>query len=221
MCGACIVQAPFPAGSLSEDVMTQIRSGAVAALFGILLGVSSPAFAMDDPNPKPPDTQTSAPPTQAPDAQPAPATQTTAPAPDQPAAAPSTAAPKKKKSSSADEFLQGYHAAHALIYDRGDFEGGIAALRALGYDDNADVATLIGYASRKLGRYDDAKVWYEAALAADPNHAVTWSYYGMWQAEQGNILKAQDDLEKVRHICGTECRAYTELKKVIDGTATY
>ena len=62
---------------------------------------------------------------------------------------------------------------------------------------------------------------YERALAADPNHAVTWSYYGMWQAEQGNVLKAEDDLEKVRLICGTECRPYKMLKDVIDGTATY
>jgi hypothetical protein len=68
-----------------------------------------------------------------------------------------TKKPKKEKSSSADEFLTGYHAAYALIYDKSDFVAGIAALRALGYDDNADVATLIGYASRKLGRYDDAK----------------------------------------------------------------
>jgi hypothetical protein len=52
------------------------------------------------------------------------------------------------------------------------------------------VANLIGYASRKLGRYDDAKVWYERPLAADPNYAVTWSYYSMWHAEQGNLLKA-------------------------------
>ena len=75
-------------------------------------------------------------------------------------------------------------------------------------DGYPDVATLLGYASRKLGRYDDAKVWYEQARAADPDHAVTWSYYGMWQAEQGNVLKAKDDLEKVRRICGTDCRAY-------------
>jgi tetratricopeptide (TPR) repeat protein len=129
--------------------------------------------------------------------------------------------PKKDKSSSAQDFLAGYHAAYALIYDRADYAGGIAALRALGEDDNADVATLIGYASRKLGRYDDAKIWYERALAADPNHAVTWSYYGMWQAEQGNVLKASDDLEKVRLICGTDCRAYKMLKQAIDGTATY
>jgi len=128
---------------------------------------------------------------------------------------------KKKKTSSAEDFLAGYHAAYALIYDHGDYVGGIAALRALGYDDNADVATLLGYASRKLGRYDDAKSWYERALAADPNHAVTWSYYGMWQAEQGNLLKAKDDLEKVRLICGTDCRPYKMLKDAIDGTATY
>ena len=126
------------------------------------------------------------------------------------------------KSGATEDFLRGYHAAYALIYDKNDYEAGIAALRALGYDDNADVATLLGYASRKLGRYDDAKIWYERALAADPNHAVTWSYYGMWQAEQGNVLKAKDDLEKVRLSCGnTDCRAYKMLKDVIDGTVTY
>jgi len=129
--------------------------------------------------------------------------------------------PNGDKSSSADDFLAGYHAAYALIYDKADYEAGIAALRALGHDDNADVATLIGYASRKLHRYDDAKIWYEKALAADPNHAVTWSYYGMWQVEQGNILKAEDDLEKVRLICGTDCKPYKMLKDVIDSTATY
>jgi hypothetical protein len=44
----------------------------------------------------------------------------------------------------------------------------------------------------------------------------------MWHAEQGNVLKAKDDLEKVRLICGnTDCRAYKMLKDVIDGTATY
>ena len=132
-----------------------------------------------------------------------------------------TKKPKQDKSSSAEDFLAGYHAAYALIYDKADYVAGIAALRALGYDDHPDVATLIGYASRKLGRYDDAKLWYERALAADPDHAVTWSYYGMWQAEQGNVLKAKDDLEKVRLICGTDCKAYKMLRDAIDGTVTY
>jgi tetratricopeptide (TPR) repeat protein len=129
---------------------------------------------------------------------------------------------KKPKNSATEDFYNGWHKAYALVYDKQDYVGGIAALRAMGYDDNADVATLIGYASRKLGRYDDAKLWYEKALAADPNHALTWSYYGMWQAEQGNLLKAKDDLEKVRTICGnTDCKEYVALRDVIDGTKTY
>ena len=133
--------------------------------------------------------------------------------------------PKKrapKPAQAAEQFLQGYRAAHALIYQKGDYAAGIAALKALGQDQHADVANLIGYASRKLGRYDDAKTWYEKALASDPNHARTWSYYGMWHAEQGNRLKAEDYLQKVASICGnTTCREYTELKGVIEGTATY
>ncbi len=128
---------------------------------------------------------------------------------------------KNDKSSSAKDFIDGYHAAYALIYDKDDYQGGITALRALQHDNNADVATLLGYASRKLGRYDEAKYWYDKALAADPKHALTWSYYGMWHAEQGNLLKAKDDLEQVRLICGTECKEYVALKEVIDGTRTY
>jgi tetratricopeptide (TPR) repeat protein len=128
---------------------------------------------------------------------------------------------KNDKSSSAKDFIDGYHAAYALIYDKDDYQGGITALRALEHDNNADVATLLGYASRKLGRYDNAKYWYDKALAADPKHALTWSYYGMWHAEQGNLLKAKDDLEQVRLICGIECKEYVALKEVIDGTRTY
>jgi tetratricopeptide (TPR) repeat protein len=144
------------------------------------------------------------------------------PAPPQTSSQPSGGATSStNKSSSLEDFYNGWHKAYALVYDKQDYEGGIAVLRSMGFDDNADVATLIGYASRKLGRYDDAKLWYDRALAADPNHALTWSYYGMWQAEQGNVLKAKDDLEKVRSICGTECREYTALKQAIDGTVTY
>src|SRR5690242_15582950 len=89
----------------------------------------------------------------------------------------------KKDKSSSNDFIDGYHAAYALIYDKDDYQGGITALRALEHDNNADVATLLGYASRKLVRYDDAKYWYDKALATDPKHALTWSYYGMWHAE--------------------------------------
>ena len=120
-----------------------------------------------------------------------------------------------------EQFLHDYRAARLIIL-AGNYRGGIAAMHALGHDDNADVANYIGYAYRKLGDYKDSQIWYEKALAADPNHVRTWSYYGMWQMEQGNRLKALDDLQKVKLICGnTGCEAYKELKAVIDGKATY
>jgi tetratricopeptide (TPR) repeat protein len=127
---------------------------------------------------------------------------------------------QKRDKRSEQEFREGYRAAYALIQQQ-RYDAGIAALRALRRDDHPDVANYLGYASRKLGRYDDAKFWYEEALAADPRHARTWSYYGMWHAEQGNVLKAKDYLERVRTICGSDCREYRELKGVIEGTRTY
>ena len=120
-----------------------------------------------------------------------------------------------------EKFLREYRAARQLILD-GQYEAGITAMHALGRDDYPDVANYIGYANRKMGNYDQSKIWYEAALKADPNHVRTWSYYGMWQMEQGNRLKALEDLHKVQLICGnTTCEEYRQLKDVIDGKATY
>ena len=120
-----------------------------------------------------------------------------------------------------EKFLRDYRAAREMIL-AGNYQGGIAAMHALGHDEHPDVANYIGYAFRKLGDYKDSQVWYEAALKADPNHVRTWSYYGMWQAEQGNRLKAEDFLAKVKLICGNaDCKEYTELKAVIDGKASY
>ncbi len=119
------------------------------------------------------------------------------------------------------KFLRGYRAAREEIL-AGDYKAGIAAMHALGRDDHPDVANYIGYANRKMGNYEQSKIWYDKALAADPDHVRTWSYYGMWQMEQGNRLKAQDYLAKVNALCGnTTCKEFIELKAVIDGKASY
>ncbi len=138
---------------------------------------------------------------------------------------------KKKKDNNAieqqeqqlvqEKFLRDYRAARLLIL-AGNYQAGIAAMHALGHDEHPDVANYIGYSYRRMGNYDQSKVWYERALASDPNHTRTWSYYGMWQMEQGNRLKAEDDLKKVKLLCGsTSCQEYIQLKAVIDGTGTY
>jgi tetratricopeptide (TPR) repeat protein len=128
---------------------------------------------------------------------------------------------KKGKKKPDQGFIDGYHKAYALV-QAGEYEAAFAAFRALGHDEHPDVANYLGYTARKLGRYDESKVWYERALAADPNHVRTWQYYGMWHVEQGNLLKAQDFLENIHLICGsTTCREYLDLKGAIEGTVSY
>jgi tetratricopeptide (TPR) repeat protein len=119
------------------------------------------------------------------------------------------------------KFLREYRAAREMIL-AGQYQAGISAMHALGHDEHPDVANYIGYANRKMGNYDQSKIWYEAALKADPNHTRTWSYFGMWHMEQGNRLMANDYLARVNALCGdTSCKEYTELKAVIDGKASY
>jgi tetratricopeptide (TPR) repeat protein len=123
-------------------------------------------------------------------------------------------APDKK---SERPFIDGYRQAYALIYNQQDYAQAIIALRALGRDDHPDVANLIGFASRKLGRTEDARTWYETALAADPNHSRTWQYYGMWHLERGDRAKAEQHLKTIEAICGTECDDYRSLKIALAG----
>ena len=130
----------------------------------------------------------------------------------------STGKSKKAKQSFLDDpaFIQGYRAAYATIYERNDYASAIAQLKALGHDDFANVANLIGYSYRKLGDYRLSQVWYERALKSDPNHVLTWQYYGLWQIEQGNRDQAQYHLARIAHICGTSCEEYRSLAAALE-----
>jgi tetratricopeptide (TPR) repeat protein len=192
-------------GNAMTTCLARISQLTAAALLGLALG-AGPSLAAGTDTPAPP---------------PAPADQkgTDSKAPD-------TKSEDKKATDqfehqSQRDFFDGYRHAYNLIQN-GKYEAAIAALRALKQDDHPDVANYVGYASRKLGRYDDAKVWYEKALAADPKHVRTWSYYGMWHAEQGNRLKAEDYLQTIRVICGgTACEEFQALKNVLEGSSSY
>src|SRR5438270_676280 len=125
---------------------------------------------------------------------------------------------KKDKKSSIENprFLEGYRAAYATIYDRHDYTAAIEQLKALGQDDRADVANLIGYSYRKLGDYKVSQVWYERALQADPNHVRTWQYYGLWQVEQGNRDQAQYHLNRIAQLAGTDSAEYRSLAAALE-----
>jgi tetratricopeptide (TPR) repeat protein len=125
---------------------------------------------------------------------------------------------KKAKQSFLGEpaFISGYRSAYATIYQQHDYARAIAQLKALGHDDYANVANLIGYSYRKLGDYALSRTWYERALKSDPNHVLTWQYYGLWQIEQGNREQAQYHLTRIAGICGTTCEEYRSLAAALE-----
>ncbi|HKU08951.1 MAG TPA: tetratricopeptide repeat protein [Bradyrhizobium sp.] len=141
-------------------------------------------------------------------------------APDDPP--PSDSGKKKKKSSEVrpgsgqTSFAEGYRAAYAAIYERGEYASAIDQLKALHRDDSAAVANLIGYSYRKLGDYKVSQVWYERALKADPNHVKTWQYYGLWQVEQGNRDQAQYHLGRIAALAGTSSEEYRSLAAALE-----
>jgi tetratricopeptide (TPR) repeat protein len=131
--------------------------------------------------------------------------------------------PKSKKKTSQNgsdigdlAFVQGYRSAYATIYDRGDYAAAIEQLKALGHDDSAAVANLIGYSYRKLGDYKVSQIWYERALKADPNHVKTWQYYGLWQVERGNRDQAQYHLSRIAALGGTASEEYKSLAEALE-----
>jgi tetratricopeptide (TPR) repeat protein len=135
-----------------------------------------------------------------------------------PPASGSTKGKKKEKGSSLDDgkFVRGYRTAYATIYDRNDYVSAIGQLKALGHDENAAVANLIGYSYRKLGDYKVSQIWYERALKADPNHVKTWQYYGLWQVEQGNRDQAQYHLNRIAALTGTDSEEYRSLAAALE-----
>lgn len=113
------------------------------------------------------------------------------------------------------QLMNNFQTARALILS-GKYQAGLAAMKALGYDDHPDVADSIGFANAKLGNLTEARNWYSKALAADPNHLRTWSDSGALYLVQGDVAKARGDLDHIKAICGgTTCREYQELDDLI------
>ena len=81
--------------------------------------------------------------------------------------------------------------------------------------DNADVNNLLGFASRKLGQYSQASGYYLKALKIDPNHLGALEYQGELFLMQKKAKLAQQNLAKLKRLCGTSCEEYQDLKKAV------
>jgi tetratricopeptide (TPR) repeat protein len=99
-----------------------------------------------------------------------------------------------------------YLDAVALI-NSGRFEQAIAGLKTLGAQigPNADVLNYLGYASRKLGRFEVALGYYDQALALDPSHRGAREYLGELFVELRQMDKARAQLAVLDGLCPFGC----------------
>lgn len=79
---------------------------------------------------------------------------------------------------------------------------------------NADGYNLLGYASRWLGKYDEAFAAYDKALALDPKHKGALEYSGVAYLKVNQKDKAEAQLARLKAIC-TSCEETTDLAKAI------
>ena len=99
----------------------------------------------------------------------------------------------------------------------GRYAEALGALTAVRNQNDSMVLTMIGYAKRKSGSFDEGMAYYQRALAIDPKNVNTREYLGEAYAEKGRMDLAKAELVKVEALCGTECEQYQDLAKAIAG----
>ncbi|MDJ1159366.1 tetratricopeptide repeat protein [Chelatococcus sp. SYSU_G07232] len=126
---------------------------------------------------------------------------------------------KKKRGQQSSDWRDGYRVAVSSIQG-GRYEDGLRALAALDRDNSPDVQNYLGYANRKLGRMEEARRHYEAALAIDPDHRGALEYYGEWHVDMNRLDEARGYLRRLATVCGTTCQEYEDLAEAIAQRAT-
>ena len=84
------------------------------------------------------------------------------------------------------------------------------------FGEHPDVLTYLGFANRKLGRYDVAVGYYRRALAAAPNHKGATEYYGELMVERGDLAGAKQMLAKLDNLCTFGCAEADELRRWVE-----
>ena len=101
--------------------------------------------------------------------------------------------------------------------EAGDYENALADLE-VHIDKNrtsADAFNWLGYANRKLGRFEEARKAYARALFLDPDHKGAHEYAGELRLQLGDLAGAEKHLAELDRICLLGCEEYDELKAEI------
>jgi Flp pilus assembly protein TadD len=79
---------------------------------------------------------------------------------------------------------------------------------------NADAHNYLGYASRWMGKYDDAFAAYGQALALDPAHKGALHYSGIAYLKINQKVQAEAQLTRLKAVCAT-CDETNQLAKAV------
>ena len=80
--------------------------------------------------------------------------------------------------------------------------------------DQADTLNYLGFATRKLGNYEEGEKYYLLGLKIDPNHKGINEYLGELYVVTNRIELAKQRLDVLKNC---NCEEYEELKDIING----
>ena len=83
------------------------------------------------------------------------------------------------------------------------------------FPNKADTLNYLGFTTRKLGDYENGEKYYLQGLEIEPNHVGINEYLGELYVATNRLNLAKERL-KILENCN--CKEYTQLKEVIEGT---
>jgi tetratricopeptide (TPR) repeat protein len=99
------------------------------------------------------------------------------------------------------------------LLNQARYEDALAALQrtqdAVG--PHPDILTYMGFANRKLGRYEQSFAYYRQALGIDPNNLGVNEYLGELYVQLGDMPHARQQLAKLDQLCAYGCAQREEL----------
>ena len=79
--------------------------------------------------------------------------------------------------------------------------------------DQPDTLNYLGFALRKLGKFEEAEKFYLQGLSIEPNHNGINEYLGELYIQTNRIVLAKERLEILKNC---NCEEYSELKELIE-----
>ncbi len=110
-----------------------------------------------------------------------------------------------------ERFMAGY-----WLAKNGRYAEALSMLRGIEAGNDARVLNYIGFATRKLGRVDEALTYYRRAVQIAPDYVMSRAYMGEAFVSKGDLAAAKGQLDEIERRCGNSCEAYVNLKKAID-----